>query len=135
MCYLCKRSISKVDICQDENDDDNPEIIDIKFQQCMTVRKQSVADHSRSSCEAASRQDTSLLPYGDMSSLLEHDNPAQVTLLFYIYFYDLYVLQACSVSCYTSSNLKVSRGWSFPDGTVCKVTGRSSDQLSFCIQV
>ena len=54
-----------------------------------------------------------------MSSLLEHDNPAQ----------------ACSVSCYTSSNLKVSRGWTFPDGTVCKVKGRSSDQLSFCIQV
>ena len=87
--------------------------------QCMTVRKQSVADHTRNSCEAASRQDTSVLPFGDVSTILEHDNP----------------VQACSVSCFTNNNIKVSRGWTFPDGTVCKVSGRSSSQISFCIQV
>ena len=88
----------------------------------MTVKKQSVADHSRSSCEAASRRDSQLLPYGDTSSLLSHPSPAQ----------------ACQVSCFTSDNVKVStvtRGWSFPDGTVCRVEGRPENSQSFCIQV
>lgn len=85
--------------------------------QCMTVRKQSVADHSRSACKAASRHDHTLLPYGDIASLLLDADPAQ----------------ACSVSCFTLSNEKVSRGWSFPDGTVCKIVGKPSSKHSFCI--
>ena len=66
----------------------------------MTERKRSVADHSRQSCQAASRQDSNLLPYGDVSNLLEGSNQ----------------VQACSVSCYTLDNVKVTRGWTFPDG-------------------
>ena len=66
----------------------------------MTERKLSVADHSRQSCQAASRQDSNLLPYGDVSSLLEGTSR----------------VAACSVSCYTLDNVKVTRGWTFPDG-------------------
>lgn len=83
----------------------------------MTVRKQSVADHSRQACQVASRHDHSLLPYGDISSILQHRDPAQ----------------ACSISCFTLSNKKVRRGWSFPDGTVCKIDGDHSTKHSFCI--
>ena len=85
----------------------------------MSVKKKSVADHARDSCEAASSRDSSLLPYGDTGGLLEHESPGA----------------ACSVSCYTQSMLKVSRGWSFPDGTVCRVPGRPEESRSFCIQV
>ena len=67
---------------------------------CMSERKLSVADHSRQACQAASRQDSNLLPYGDVSSLLQGTNR----------------VQACSVSCYTLDNVKVTRGWTFPDG-------------------
>ena len=66
----------------------------------MAETKRSVADHSRQSCQAASRKDSQLLPYGDVSNLLEGSN----------------TLQACSVSCYTLDNVKVTRGWTFPDG-------------------
>ena len=91
----------------------------VSLQQCMSVRKQSVADHARSTCEAASREDSSLLPYGDTSALLEHDNPGA----------------ACSVSCYSQAMARVSRGLTFPDGTLCRVKGRAEESLSFCIQV
>ena len=85
----------------------------------MSVRKQSVADHARGACEAASREDPGLLPYGDTSALLEHENPGA----------------ACSVSCYTQAMARVTRGLTFPDGTLCRVRGRSEESLSFCIQV
>ena len=84
----------------------------------MAEVKQSVADHSRKSCQSASRHDSSLLPYGDVASLLEGSNS----------------VQACSVSCYTVDNVKVTRGWTFPDGTVCKVFGQTQSQKSFCIE-
>ena len=95
------------------------DIDNVSLQQCMSVRKQSVADHARSTCEAASREDSSLLPYGDTSALLEHDNPGA----------------ACSVSCYSQAMARVSRGLTFPDGTLCRVKGRAGESLSFCIQV
>ena len=85
----------------------------------MSVRKQSVADHARSTCEEASREDSSVLPYGDTSQLLEHDNPGA----------------ACSVTCYSQTMARISRGLTFPDGTLCRVKGRAEDSLSFCIQV
>ena len=85
----------------------------------MSVRKQSVADHARGACEAASREDPGLLPYGDTSALLEHENPGA----------------ACSVSCYTQAMARITRGLTFPDGTLCRVRGRSEESLSFCIQV
>ena len=85
----------------------------------MSVRKQSVADHARGACEAASREDPGLLPYGDTSAMLEHENPGA----------------ACAVSCYTAAMARVTRGLTFPDGTLCLVKGRSDQSLSFCIQV
>ena len=88
------------------------------LQQCMAETKRSVADHSRQSCQAASRQQSHLLPYGDVSSLLEGSN----------------TVQACSVSCYTVDNVKVTRGWTFPDGTVCRVAGQAQSKQSFCIE-
>ena len=85
----------------------------------MSVRKQSVADHARVTCEAASREDPGLLPYGDTSGLLEAENPGA----------------ACSVSCYTQAMARVTRGLAFPDGTLCRVKGRPEESLSFCVQV
>ena len=84
----------------------------------MAETKRSVADHSRQSCQAASRKDSQLLPYGDVSNLLEGSN----------------TLQACSVSCYTVDNVKVTRGWTFPDGTVCKQSGSGQETQSFCME-
>ena len=82
-------------------------------QQCMSVTKQSVADHARARCEAGARSGQGGLA---SAGLLEADNPGA----------------ACSGA---AACFQHTRGWSFPDGTVCRVTGRGRDTSSFCIQV
>lgn len=82
--------------------------------QCYNIQRTTVLEFANQICGRAKEFDSELTGNGLQVISLDPDD-------------------SCKVSCQTKNGPAKSKGWTFPDGTLCRVKGNDVDEESFCV--